>query len=435
MEKLLVFILLFVIKTPLIWSQAFDDLRNYNHPEFAKSNSEISEKKSLINLDCNQFAFFSEKSTNWFYLYTEIQKMIAKKDRKLNFYHIGGSHIQADIYTHDFRTFLQSNWPGLNGERGLVFPFGLASTNNPSNYNFSSPNNWTGFRSVSARPEDLEYGLTGAAIKCADSLIVVNFKHMRSLVKPPFNRLRIYHNTGEFFYDMNFGSQELFVTDTYHHADLGYSEIRFSDKMDSLDIQFIRTCNIATSLEIYGFEFLNDLPGITYNAIGINGAGLYTYLGNEHFLRDLKIHPPDFFAFSLGTNDAYTSYENFNPQKYKENLEEMIKLVLTVNPKCAILLTVPNDCLLNKKHINKNTERQREVIYQLAAKYEQAVWDFYGIMGELGSSKSWKENGLMQADYVHFTAGGYHIKGSLLIDAFLKYLLQFDKLSEIKKLN
>ena len=435
MEKLLVFILLFIIKTTFIWSQAFDDLRNYNHPEFAKSNSEISEKKSLINLDCNQFAFFSEKSTNWFYLYTEIQKMITKKDRKLNFYHIGGSHIQADIYTHDFRTFLQSNWPGLNGERGLVFPFGLASTNNPSNYNFSSPNNWTGFRSVSARPEDLQYGLTGAAIKCADSLIVVNFKHMRSLVKPPFNRLRIYHNTGEFFYDMNFGSQELFVTDTYHHADLGYSEIRFSDKMDSLDIQFIRTCNIAASLEIYGFEFLNDLPGITYNAIGINGAGLYTYLGNEHFLRDLKIHPPDFFAFSLGTNDAYTSYENFNPQKYKENLEEMIKLVLTVNPKCAILLTVPNDCLFNKKHLNKNTNRQREVIYQLAAKYEQAVWDFYGIMGELGSSKSWKENGLMQTDYVHFTAGGYHIKGSLLIDAFLKYLLQFDTLSELKKLN
>ena len=435
MEKLLVFILLFIIKTTLIWSQAFDDLRNYNHPEFAKSNSDINEKKSLINLDCNQFAFFSEKSTNWLYLYTEIQKMIAKKDRKLNFYHIGGSHIQADIYTHDFRTFLQSNWPGLDGERGLVFPFGLASTNNPSNYNFSSPNNWTGFRSVSARPEDLQYGLTGAAIKCADSLIVVNFKHMRSLVKPPFNRLRIYHNTGEFFYDMNFGSQELFVTDTYHHADLGYSEIRFSDKMDSLDIQFIRTCNIATSLEIYGFEFLNDLPGITYNAIGINGAGLYTYLGNEHFLRDLKIHPPDFFAFSLGTNDAYTSYENFNPQKYKENLEEMMKLILTVNPKCAILLTVPNDCLLNKKHINKNTNRQREVIYQLAAKYEQAVWDFYGIMGELGSSKSWKENGLMQTDYVHFTAGGYHIKGSLLIDAFLKYLLQFDTLSELKKLN
>ena len=430
MAKLLFIFLFFFLKTPLNWSQSVNDLRNYKHPEFAQLDSGIREKKSLINFDCNQFAFFSEKSNNWLYLYAEMQKMISKKDRKLNFYHIGGSHIQADIYTHDFRTFLQSNWPGLNGERGLVFPFGLASTNNPSNYNFSSPNKWAGFRSVTNRPEDLQYGLTGAAIKCSDSLIVVNFKHMRSLVKPPFDRLRIYHNTGEFHFDMNFGEQELFVIETHHNADLGYSEIRFSDKMDSLDIQFIRTSIDSSSLEIFGFEFLNNLPGITYNAIGINGAGLYTYLGNEHFLRDLKIHPPDFFAFSLGTNDAYTSYENFNPLKYKENLEEMIKLVLDVNPKCAILLTVPNDCLYNKKHINKNTERQREVIYQLAEKYEQAVWDFYGIMGELGSSKSWKENGLMQADYVHFTAAGYHIKGSLLIDAFLKFLAQFENMNK-----
>ena len=430
MAKLLFIFLLFFLNTPLNWSQSVIDLRNYKHPEFAQLDSVIREKKSLINFDCNQFAFFSEKSNNWLSLYAEMQKMITKKDRKLNFYHIGGSHIQADIYTHDFRTFLQSNWPGLNGERGLVFPFGLASTNNPSNYNFSSPNKWEGFRSVTNRPEDLQYGLTGAAIKCSDSLIVINFKHMRSLVKPPFDRLRIYHNTGEFHFDMNFGEQELFVIETHQNADLGYSEIRFSDKMDSLDIQFIRTSIDSSDLEIFGFEFLNNLPGITYNAIGINGAGLYTYLGNEHFLRDLKIHPPDFFAFSLGTNDAYTSYENFNPSKYKENLEEMIKLVLDVNPKCAILLTVPNDCLYKRKSTNKNTERQREVIYQLAEKYEQAVWDFYGIMGELGSSKSWKENGLMQADYVHFTAAGYHIKGSLLIDAFLKYLAQFENMNK-----
>jgi hypothetical protein len=136
MAKLIFVFLLFFIKIPFDWSQAENDLSNYKHPEFAQLDSGIREKKSLINFDCNQFAFFSEKSTNWLYLYAEMQKMISKKDRKLNFYHIGGSHIQADIYTHDFRTFLQSNWPGLNGERGLVFPFGLASTNNPSNYNF-----------------------------------------------------------------------------------------------------------------------------------------------------------------------------------------------------------------------------------------------------------------------------------------------------------
>jgi hypothetical protein len=35
----------------------------------------------------------------------------------------------------------------------------------------------------------------------------------------------------------------------------------------------------------------------------------------------------------------------------------------------------------------------------------------------------------MQGDYVHFTAEGYHLKGKLLIDAFMKYLSVFDELS------
>jgi lysophospholipase L1-like esterase len=134
------------------------------------------------------------------------------------------------------------------------------------------------------------------------------------------------------------------------------------------------------------------------------------------------------FVFSVGTNDAYTSFGNFRPEVYKSNLESLMKIILSVNPKCALLLTVPND---NQFHgaPNKNTERQREVIFQLAQEYQMAVWDFYGIMGELGSSLTWRRNGLMQGDYVHFTSDGYHLKGTLLIDAFLKYLAAFDELS------
>jgi lysophospholipase L1-like esterase len=78
-----------------------------------------------------------------------------------------------------------------------------------------------------------------------------------------------------------------------------------------------------------------------------------------------------------------------------------------------------------KKYPNRNTQRQREVIMQLAAQYQMAIWDFYGIMGELGSSKTWKNSGLMQADYVHFTGTGYHLKGNLLIEAFMKNLAVF----------
>ena len=67
---------------------------------------------------------------------------------------------------------------------------------------------------------------------------------------------------------------------------------------------------------------MNDLPGISYNSIGINGAGLYTYLDNEYFLRDLKLSPPDYFAFSVGTNDGFVPFSDFKPEVYKGKLEK-----------------------------------------------------------------------------------------------------------------
>lgn len=389
---------------------------------------EIAKNYPFVEVQCNQFQFFGTESPNWLHLNKSLTQMIETGEGKLNFYHIGGSHLQADIYSHDFRTFLQSNWPGLSGERGLVFPYSLAHTNNPTNYNFSSPNTWKGFRSVNQRPEDFDYGLSGAAISCPDSLVIINFKHLRTLVKPPFDRLRIYHNTGEFPYELNFGDQELLVTELLHFPEMGYTEIRFSDHLDSLDLLFVKKSATPFTMELFGFEFLNDLPGITYTAIGINGASLPTYLANANFSRDLQLRAPDLFIFSVGTNDAHCSYEAFDPQVYKANLEKMILQVLQSNPNCAILLTVPNDDYYMRKYPNRNTARQRDVIFQLAAQYQMAVWDFYGIMGELGSSKTWKNYGLMQADYVHFTGTGYHLKGTLLIEAFQKNLTSLQNL-------
>ena len=111
----------------------------------------------------------------------------------------------------------------------------------------------------------------------------------------------------------------------------------------------------------------------------------------------------------------------------------MIQKVLRANPTCAILLTVPNDVYYKRKYLNRNTSRQREVIIELAEQYKFPVWDFYGLMGELGSSKTWLKHGLMQSDMVHFSGMGYHLNGDLLIDAFLKYLDQMKNINDYKK--
>ncbi|MBX2947715.1 MAG: hypothetical protein KF704_00435 [Crocinitomicaceae bacterium] len=408
----------------LAYSQQKDSLSAYNFPDFVRIDTSTRTTYPFIDFSKNNYKFYTKTSPNFEYLYHQLDSMIRFQDRKLNFYHIGGSHIQADIYTNDVRMFLQTNYPKLTGERGMVFPFNLAGTNNPGNYRFSSPSNFRGYRVVANKDNTIDFGVLGATIISSDSIVLFSFQHKNTVSKPGFCKLRVFHNKGELPYELNFGSDEILIESVKQNPEIGYTEIEFTDELDSLDLQFSRKTNQYTELEIYGFQFMNDDPGISYNSIGINGAGLYSYLDCARFEEQLKTYPPDFFAYSVGTNDANVPYEKFDPQVYKRNLEKMMKMALRANPNCALLLTVPNDAYYRRRYLNRNIAREREVIIELAKEYKMAVWDMYGVMGELGASKLWQRNGLMQPDLVHFTAAGYHLKGSLFIDGFLKYMMQ-----------
>lgn len=404
-----------------------DSLNRYkNRVFFGVVDSTLTEKYPFIHFEKNHYQFYTENSANYEKLFYNFKQMVQNKDRKLNFYHIGGSHLQADIYTHEMRTYLQTYWRDLPGERGLVFPFDLANTNNPWNYEFSSPNNWTNYRSTTDRPDSLDYGLMGAVVECADSAVQIAFSYDKTIVKPGFDRLRIYHNKGNFPYELNFGEDEIFVLRKQNNPQIGYTDVYFTDELESFNLFMSRDTAMPYNMRILGFQLSNKEPGISYNTIGVNGAGLYTYLDNVYFEEQLKQFPPDFFAFSVGTNDANVPYASFRPEIFRANLDSLIQIVLRANPNCAILLTVPNDAYYHKRYLNKNVAREREMIIQLAKKYEAAVWDFYGIMGELGASKTWSRNGLMRADLVHFSASGYRLKGDMFFESFLKWLEQMD---------
>jgi len=159
------------------------DLDKYqNRKFFGIVDSGYAEVYPFIRFDKNHYQFYTPKSANFEKLYYNIKQMIQYKDRKLNFYHIGGSHLQADVYTHEMRTFLQTNWQDLPGERGLIFPFDLAGTNNPWNFAFSSNNHWKTYKSTLDRPDSLDYGLLGMVLETSDSLINIDFKYKRTQV-------------------------------------------------------------------------------------------------------------------------------------------------------------------------------------------------------------------------------------------------------------
>jgi lysophospholipase L1-like esterase len=403
------------------------DLDKYqNRKFFGVVDSGYAEVYPFIHFERNHYQFYTPRSANFEKLYYNIKQMIQYKDRKLNFYHIGGSHLQADVYTHEMRTNLQTNWYGLPGERGLVFPFDLAGTNNPRNYHFVSPNKWTAYKSTLDRPDSLDYGLLGMVLETEDSIVKIGFKYKKTKVKPGIDKIRVYHNKGTFPYEINLGKKNYLVTRVQTNELIGYTDILLKSNIQQFVVTLTKQIDTAYKFRFLGFQLTNNEPGISYTTIGVNGASLPVYLQNKLFEEQLKETPPDFFAFSVGTNDANMPYNMFKPEFFKANLDTIIQTILRVNPNCAILLTVPNDAHFQKKYLNKNVARERKMIIQLAIKYEAAVWDMYGIMGELGSSTTWMKNGLMRNDLVHFTASGYHLKGSMFFESFLKWLEQMD---------
>jgi len=415
-------------------SRDSDSLNGYLNEElFGIIDTSVQRQFPFIGFDQNHYQFYTKDSPNFEKLFFDLQQMVKTKKGKLNFYHIGGSHIQADIYSNDMRQYLLNYWDDLPGERGWVFPFKMAKTNNPWNYSFTSKNEWTGYRSVIHRPDSVQYGLLGVAIASADSLIDLSFNYKGDNAHSPIDHIRVYHNKGEFPYEISYNSIKNPIIRQFTNENLGITDTYFKKEFTSFDVQFTKIADSLLSdsirnkpLYIYGFQLLNNQPGISYTAIGINGAGLYTYRDNENFTEQLSQSPPDFFAFSVGTNDGNVPYEQFKPEEFEKNLEGLMKKVLRANPNCAILLTVPNDSYYRRRYLNKNIDRERTVMINLAKKYKIPVWDLYGVMGELGSSRTWQMNRLMKSDLVHFTADGYHLKGDLFFEAFLKWIEQME---------
>ena len=59
-------------------------------------------------------------------------------------------------------------------------------------------------------------------------------------------------------------------------------------------------------------------------------------------------------------------------------------------------------------------------MYELAAEFDAAIWDFNKIMGGDYSMRAWQSHGLAQKDLVHYTEEGYNVMGTLLYEAIMK---------------
>lgn len=324
--------------------------------------------------------------------------------------HVGGSHVQAGTWSDRLRQNFLALRYGLDGGRGLVFPFSAALTNTPMGYTTSYTGNWENSKCL--KPECV-MGLTGMAVTAQDTSarFVIDllprsprvFQHRYS-----FNRVDI----------LGYGNMEpvllLQGRDTLRgvfggeicHFDLPYY-------MDWVQVAFRGPKGRYT---VKGLYLDRTNSGFSLSEAGVNGASTRSWLNCDDWEQDLRRVRPDLVIFSIGINDIQGT--EFDVNRFKAHYRQLIKKVHKVNPHCAILFSGINDSF-KRREVNPFTQEVEQAFADLARECHGVFWDMYAVMGGAGSIERWQEAGLAQSDRIHFTSDGYKLLGDLLFEAIM----------------
>ncbi len=347
--------------------------------------------------------------------YKKLDELKQGKRNRVTVMHYGGSHIQAGFWTET----LSTNFQALNNYQGggaFAFPFKLAKTNNPPFYHTFSTAKWRRCRCVN-KELCAALGMAGIAVITNDSsgtfgITLDANDHLKN-----FNQMKVFHNFNPGY---QFSISPL-VSSQYTQTDFpdeGYTLVQFQVPSDSVVFYFSKKDTLAKDFILYGFSLENNLPGVYFAGMGVNGAASDSYQRCELFEKQIKSMKPDLVIFSLGVNDVQS--KGFNNETYVANYDTLIAMVRKSSPDCAILFTTVSDNFVKRKTPNKRSMLAEDAIFQLMEKHKACVWDMFNVMGGYKSIAKWNKAKLAAKDKVHFNAKGYAIIGNLMFEAILK---------------
>lgn len=349
-------------------------------------------------------------------LYNRIDTLLFRGKGQINVVHVGGSHIQADMWSDRLRQRLQTFFPGNRGSRGLIFPYRMAKTNNPANYQAEFTGTWSGCRCVQ-RDRGCTFGLTGINVTTRDEVTTIRiYFRGENSDEYAFDRVRVFYDQGPTSYDVRIADSIPYTKE--QDLEGGFDRFQIGEFMTELKLEIRKTDTLQNHFTLYGIALESEDPGFIYHAIGVNGAATVSYKRCQLWEQHLRSIKPDLVIFSIGINDA--NGPNFDPNYYERNYDELVRRVYAANPDAAILFTTNNDSYYKRRYPNKNAEKVRKAMMNLAKRHGAAVWDMYGVMGGLGSIKTWVEAGLANPDKIHLLKPGYVLVGDLMFNALMQ---------------
>lgn len=387
--------------------------------------------KDIHPYDCvkdslNKIEFLGDDSLGFCRFINKMNLALLNPSSQMNVVHIGGSHVQADIISNRIRRNLNdiSNKP--YSSRGIIFPYSVAKTNNPSNYKVTYNGVWTASRNVIEGYVDT-LGVTGIAVTTNDvsAEISIDLNPSDTIAYWQFNRLRVlgYASSPAVFPVLKL-RDSLCLEPEFDEFTSSYL-FRMDDNYETFTIAFRQNDSIPHSFTLTGIIPENDVPGLVYHAIGVNGADVPDYLSCKNFERDLSLIKPDAMVFAIGINDTFD--KDYSDSAFMAHYDSLIYKIKNVAPDCFFIFITNNDSFKKIKNgkktlyrVNENGDNAREVFRALAEKHNGAVWDLFAIMGGLESMVKWEQEELAKKDKIHFTNKGYALLGDLFFNALMR---------------
>ena len=376
---------------------------------------EESKEFAFIQYKYNQLQLRGDQ-TNWNKLFAKMENIAFNGQGKVSIVHIGGSHVQGGALTDRLRANLVNMLYGAQAERGFVYPFEIAGQNCPYSIKASWTGKWEGAR-TSVNSENMLWGVSGISATTQDSTASITIKALDYDKKAyKFNRFKVYNQRSDNVVIIPDSTLGVIATNEYPKD--GYVEYVLASSKNELSFSIHRTDSLESYFTFQGVYLSNDDSGITYNAIGVNGASAMSYMRGKMFQPQLNTIKPDLTIFGIGINDANLPNGKFNAQLYYDRYEKMIRAFQEANPDVCFVFITNNDTYFERKYPNKNVYEVQRVLYRLAEKYNGAVYDMFEIMGGLGSIRDWQNAGLATGDKVHFTHKGYELQADMMAQSF-----------------
>lgn len=337
--------------------------------------------------------------------------------RRISIVHIGDSHVLGDYLTKEVRRRLQDAFGDAG--RGFVFPYRLAGTNGPRDFLVETNCRWRGSNCQRDLDVETPYGVSGFCLETNNANGQLSFRlrdtataETRMLTKVTVFQQR---HVRDFNYEIRdeISGQKAAPLITGDFSKSFY----FDRPVSQFTLAHRRQSAAPKSFCLDGISIENEMSGVLYHAIGVNGAKYSDFSRAKYFARQVGDLNPDLIILSFGTNEAQGKVSS---RLLYVQIEMLVNQLLEHAPGAAILLTTPADSYLRGRGLNPNMADVSATIRRFAKEKRYAVWDLYQLGGGENSAQIWKSQGLLSSDSVHFSKTGYAMQGKLLYQSLIQ---------------